>query len=71
MEAVSEILAGDGAHAKPDGGDIATESDIVPVNPCRLVIVIAEVPVALARTVTLVGLAPTVKSCTVYDTETE
>jgi hypothetical protein len=71
VEAVSETLVGDGVQAKPDGGEIATESDIVPTNPWRPVIVIAEVPVALAITVTLVGLAATAKSCTVYKTETE
>jgi len=71
VEDVRETLVGDGVQAKPEGGEAATENDIVPANPCRPVVVIVELPVALARTVTLVGLDATVKSCTVYETETE
>ena len=71
MEDVRETLVGDGVQAKPEGGEVATENDIVPANPWRPVIVIVEVPVAPARSVTLVGLAATAKSCTVYETETE
>jgi len=56
---------------RPAGGEVATESEIVPLNPCRLVMVIVELPVALARIVTLAGLAATAKSWTVYETEAE
>jgi hypothetical protein len=71
VEPVSETLVGDRAQAKPEGGELAAENDIVPANPWSPIIVIVEVPVALARSVTLVGLAAKAKSCTVYETETE
>jgi hypothetical protein len=43
----------------------------VPANPLSALTVIVEVPLAPARTVTLVGLATIVKSCTVYVTVAE
>ena len=58
-------------HARPVGGDVATESCIVPGNPSRPVIVTVEVPVVPARIETLVGLAARAKSWTEYETETE
>jgi hypothetical protein len=65
------MLVGDRPQTKPVGGEVVTESCIVPGNPCRPVIVIAEVPVAPARTETLVGLATRAKSWTEYETDTE
>jgi hypothetical protein len=65
------MLVGDRPQAKPVGGDAATESCIVPENPCRPVIVIVEVPVTPARAETLVGLATRAKSCTEYETDKE
>ena len=65
------MLVGDRPQAKPVGGEVATESCIVPENPCRPVIVIVEVPVAPARIEALVGLAARTKSWTEYETETE
>jgi hypothetical protein len=43
----------------------------VPANPLSALTVIVEVPLAPPRTVTLVGLATIVKSCTVYVTVAE
>jgi hypothetical protein len=43
----------------------------VPVNPCNAVIVTVEDPAVPATTVTLVGLAEIVKSCTVKVTVAE
>jgi len=68
---VRVTLVGDGLHARPVGGEVATESCIVPGNPCRPVIVIVEVPVSPARIATFVGFAVRAKSCTEYETETE
>jgi hypothetical protein len=42
-----------------------------PAKPFNPVMVIVEVPAEPARTVTLVGLAAIVKSCTMYVTVTE
>jgi hypothetical protein len=65
------MLNGDRPQVKPVGGDVDTESCIVPEKPCRAVIVIVEVPVTPERAVTLVGLAIRAKSCTEYETDTE
>ncbi len=64
-------LVGDGLHARPVAGEVATESCIVPGNPCRPVIVRVEVPVSPTRIAPLVGLAVRAKSWTEYETETE
>jgi hypothetical protein len=58
-------LVGDRVQVRPVAGETVADSDTTPLNPCRPVIVIVEVPVWPARTVTLVGLADIVKSCTV------
>ena len=71
VEDVRVMLDVDRPQAKPVGGDVDTESCIVPEKPCRPVIVIVEVPVTPARAETLVGLATRAKSCTEYETETE
>jgi hypothetical protein len=65
------MLDGDGPQVKPVGGDVDTESCIVPENPCRPVIVIVEAPVAPARAETVVGFATRAKSWTEYETDTE
>jgi len=49
---------------------VVSESVTVPVNPPMAVTVIVEEPATPASTVTLVGLAVTVKSCTLYVTRT-
>jgi hypothetical protein len=71
MDAVNVTLFGEVVQAKPDGGEVVTESDTVPVNPWIPVTVIVEVPAALARAVTLAGLAETAKSWIVKDDEAE
>jgi hypothetical protein len=50
---------------RPVLGDIVEARATVPENPLRAVTVIVEVPLTPARTVTPVGLAAIVKSCTV------
>jgi hypothetical protein len=56
------MVVGDIVQARPVGGEVVAESDIVPVNPWRPVTVIVDVPVAPAGIVTLAGLAATAKS---------
>jgi hypothetical protein len=58
-------LVGVKVHVRPVEGDTAAVSETVPVKPWTAVTVMVEVPAALALTVTLVGLAVTVKSRTV------
>jgi hypothetical protein len=55
-------LVGVSVHVRPVAGEIVSVRATVPVNPWSEVTVIVEVPLALARTVTVVGLAATVKS---------
>ena len=50
-------LVGLRVHVRPVLGDTEDVRDTVPVNPFCAVTVIVDVPVAPARTVTLVGLA--------------
>ena len=61
-EAPSVTLAGLNTHESPDVGDTVEDRLMIPVNPPTEETVIVEFPVALARTVTLVGFAVTVKS---------
>jgi hypothetical protein len=58
-------LVGDSVHVSPVLGNTLDASATVPANPLRAVIVIVDVPGTPAFTVTLVGLAATVKSWTV------
>lgn len=58
-------LVGVREQVSPLGGETAAERDTVPVKPETLVTVIVDVPALPALTVTLVGLAVTVKSWTV------
>jgi hypothetical protein len=58
------MLAGDSVQVKP-AGDTALVRATVPVKPLTGATVTVDVPAALAFTVTLVGLAVTVKSVTV------
>ncbi len=61
-EAPSITLVGVKVHVNPVAGDTVEVSETVPVNPLTAVTVIVDVPDAPATTVTLVGLAVTVKS---------
>ncbi len=56
------MLDGVSVHVRP-AGETVEVSVTVPVNPLIGATVIVEVPVAPARTVTLVGDAVTEKSC--------
>lgn len=56
---------------RPDEGDAAAIRLTIPLNPCWAVTVIVELPETPARTVEEVGLAETVKSCTVSVTVAE
>jgi len=58
-------LADDRLQDRPVEGETEADRATVPVKPCRLATVIVEVPDVLTRTVRLVGLAVTVKSCIV------
>ncbi len=58
-------------QVNPDDGEVEFVSAMVPVKPFTDVTLIVELPPAPAKTVTLVGLARTVKSWTVYATATE
>lgn len=58
-------LVGVRVQVRPVLGDRVEARATVPANPFSAVTVIVEVPLAPARTVTLVGLATIVKSCTV------
>jgi hypothetical protein len=59
------MLVGNNVQPKPLEGDIISVMETVPEKPCRLVTVIVEVPTIPALTMTLAGLAVTVKSWTV------
>jgi hypothetical protein len=52
-------------QVRPVLGDIVEARATVPANPFNAATVIVEVPLTPARTVTAVGLAAIVKSCTV------
>ena len=58
------IVVGLNEHDSPAAGDTKDESVIVPVNPFTDEMEIVDFPGALARTVTLDGLAEMVKSGT-------
>jgi len=58
-------LVGVRVQVKPVAGATVAVRLTIPLNPCWAVTVIVEVPAWPARTVTLVGLAVIVKSCTV------
>jgi hypothetical protein len=64
------MLAGDRVQVRPVGETDEVRAT-VPVNPWTGATVMVEVPAALARAVTLVGLAATVKSLTVTVTVAE
>ena len=55
-------LVGDITHVRPVEGDTVTARFTVPAKPWTEVTVMVDVPLAPARTVTLVELAETVKS---------
>ena len=64
-------LVGVRVQVRPVLGDIVEARATVPAKPFRAVTVTVEVPLTPARTVTLVGLAAMVKSCTVKTTVAE
>lgn len=64
LDELTETEDGVRVHVRPVG-EIAVAKATVPANPSRLVMVIVEVPLALARSVTLGGAAEMVKSWTV------
>jgi hypothetical protein len=64
------MLVGVRVHVRP-AGETEEVRETVPVNPWRGATVMAEVAAALAKAVTLVGLAVTVKSLTVTVTVAE
>jgi hypothetical protein len=68
---VSATLVGLRPHVRPEEGEIVSVKLTVPVNPLALETVTVDVPLVPAKTKTLVGLALTVKSCTVYVTLAE
>jgi len=61
---LSEALVGETVQVRPVEGETVFDSEIVPVNPWRPVSAIVDVDDAPARSVTVVGLADTVKSWT-------
>lgn len=58
-------------HVRPADGETVMVRLTVPVNPLALETVMVEVPLEPEKTKTPVGLALTVKSCTVYVTPAE
>ena len=58
-------LFGVRVQVSPVNGETTEAKLTTPLKPCRAVTVIVEVPETPARTVTEVGLAVIVKSCTV------
>jgi hypothetical protein len=62
---LSMMLVGDNVQTMPLDGETAAVMVTVPVNPLRPVIVTLEVPVPPEAKFRVVGLAATVKSCTV------
>jgi hypothetical protein len=62
---LSVTLVGDRVQVRPVEGETAAVRLTVPVNPLRLVTVIADVPVPPEGKPVVVGLAATVKSWTV------
>jgi hypothetical protein len=63
---VSVMLAELRLHVRPDEGRMLLVRLTVPVKPLALEMVTVDVPLVPEKTRTLVGLAPTVKSCTIY-----
>jgi hypothetical protein len=61
-EVPSVTLVGLRVHVRPVAGEIVSVRATVPVNPLTDATVMVEVPATPALTVTLVGLAATVKS---------
>lgn len=62
---LSVMEVDDRVQASPVDGEIAVVRLTVPANPLRPVTVIAEFPFPPEGKLWVVGLAPTVKSCTV------
>jgi hypothetical protein len=64
VDVLRAIVDGDRLHERPVEGETVSVSEIVPAKPSRPVTVTVEVPVAPAKTGTLIGFAVTAKSCT-------
>lgn len=64
LDELTETEDGVRVHVRPVG-ETAVAKATVPAKPSRLAMVIVEVPLALVRVVTLVGVAEMVKSWTV------
>lgn len=62
VELVSTTLVGVRVQVKPVDGEMVSERATVPVKPLRPETVIVDVPGLPTATLTLVGLAATVKS---------
>jgi hypothetical protein len=59
-------LVGVSVHARPVEGLTDKVSPTTALKPCKEAVVIVDEPAWLARRDMFVGLAPIVKSCTVY-----
>jgi len=70
-EAPKLIEVAENEQLNPDDGEVEFVRATVPAKPFTDVTLIVELPTAPAKTVTLVGLAATVKSWTVYAIVTE
>jgi hypothetical protein len=70
VETLRTRLVGFEEHDRPVVGDTAVVRLTVPEKPSRAVTVKVDDPLLPEKTVTAVGLATTVKSCTVYVTVT-
>jgi len=68
VETLRGTLVGLGEHDRPELGDTAVVKLIVPEKPSIPATVIVDDPLLPEKTVTAVGFAATVKSCTVYVT---
>jgi len=64
-------LVGVRVQVKPVAGDTVAVRLTTPLKPCDAVMVIVDVPAVPALTVTLVGLAAIVNSCTLKVTVAE
>jgi hypothetical protein len=59
-------LVGVSAHPRPVAGLTDEVSPTIALKPCKEAVVIVDEPAWVARRGMFVGLAPIVKSCTVY-----
>lgn len=62
---VNATLAGVSVHVRPVDGDTVSDRETVPVKPLVALTVMVDAPAVPEMTLTVVGLAATVKSVTV------